>query len=323
MKSQFTTRLIALTIVLSLIATTQVKAQCILVDLQAVSIDPSPGSINVGQTGQIVVVMKNNGPCPIPVGEAQVQITFSSTFLNPGAPLNLVDNCAPDRWTLVASVPTPGNHNLFFRNTAGPIPVGGVDCSFQFNITGLANTAAATITLASTLSATATTSDNDGSNQSASTQIAVTGTPDLTSSQFFTTTQIAAGGVIDEVVVIRNVGNGSTTAPIVFSITNYTPLTGLTVTSNPNPSVTIGIDNYILDNANWTFDPALGTFTSNAGVFIPAGGSRNIGIRITRGAGGASGANGSVTQTTTIQAGTGGGETPTTNNTISNSLLKN
>lgn len=323
MKSQFTTRLFALMIVLSLIATSQVKAQCLFVDLQAVSIDPSPGSLNVGQTGQIVVVMKNNGPCPIPTSEAQVQVTFSSVFLAPGAPINVVDNCVPARWTLIANVPTPGLHNLFFRNTAGPIPVGGVDCSFQFNITGLSNTAGTTITLASTLSASATTSDADGSNQSASTQIAVSGTPDLTSSQFFTTTQIAAGGTIDEVVVIRNVGTGGTTAATVFSITNYTALTGLTVTSNPNPSVTIGIDNYTLDNANWTFNPALGTFTSNAGIFIPAGGSRNIGVRIVRGSGGAAGANGSVTQTTTIQAGTGGGETPITNNTISNSLLKN
>jgi hypothetical protein len=106
----------------------------------------------------------------------------------------------------------------------------------------------------------------------------------------------------------------------VFNITNYTPLSGLTVTSNPAGSVTIGIDTYTLDNANWTY--SAGQFTSNAGVVIPAGGSRNIGIRITRGTGGSAGANGTVTQTTTITAGTGGGETPTTNNSISNTLLK-
>lgn len=317
-------RLTFIAVLFFMVGHNSMQAQCLNVDLQAVSIDPSSPTVGVGQTFQFVVVMRNNGPCPIPIGEAQVQITFSSVYLTPGAPIGFVDNCAPARWSYLTNVPSPGLHNLFFRNTVGAIPVGGVFCSFQFNVVGTANTPAATsITLASTLTATATTSDGDGSNQSANTFVNVAGAPDLTSSQFFTTTQIAPGNIIDEVIAVRNVGSGPTSAPIVFSITNYSALTGLTVTSNGAASVTIGIDTYTLDNANWVFDPALGTFTSNAGVVIAPGGSRNIGIRITRGTNPNQGANGSVTQTTSITSGTGGGETPNTNNSISNSILKN
>ena len=149
----------------------------------------------------------------------------------------------------------------------------------------------------------------------------VAGAPDLTSSQFYTTTQIAPGGTIDEVIVLRNVGSAPTSGPISFTITNYTALTGLTVTQIAGgTNVTVGIDTYTM-SGGWTFTPATGTFTSNN--VIPAGGSNNIGIRITRGTGGSAGANGAVTQTTTIAPGTGGGETPSTNNTISNTILKN
>jgi hypothetical protein len=146
----------------------------------------------------------------------------------------------------------------------------------------------------------------------------VVGTPDLTSSQFFTTTQVSPGGFIDEVIVIRNVGSAPTSGPISFSVTNYTPITGLTVTQRAaGQQATIGIDTYTA-SAGWTF--SAGTVTSN--VVIPPGGSQTIILRISRGTGGSAGANGSVTQTTTIAPGTGGGESPTTNNTISNTLLK-
>jgi hypothetical protein len=147
--------------------------------------------------------------------------------------------------------------------------------------------------------------------------------PDLTSSQFFSTTQLSPGTVVDECIVIRNVGNAATTAPVSFSITNYSALSGLTISVNNAPSVIIGIDNYVLDNSNWTFDLNSSTITSNIGISIPPGGSRNIGLRISRGNGLQAGANGSVTQTTTIAAGTGGGDQYIFNNSISNTLLKN
>jgi hypothetical protein len=146
---------------------------------------------------------------------------------------------------------------------------------------------------------------------------------DLTASQLFTTTQVTAGGTIDEVVVIRNVETTPTTAPIVFTVSNYSALTGLTVSSNMNPSVTIGFTNYPLANANWSFNAATGTFTSIGAFSIPAGGSSNVGVRIVRGISPNQGANGTVNQTVTITNGTGGGETLVNNNTINNLLLKN
>ena len=142
--------------------------------------------------------------------------------------------------------------------------------------------------------------------------------PDLTSSQFFNTLQVPNNNTIDVVITIRNVGTAATTAPIVFSITNYNMFSGLTLSSNPSQNVTIGIDNFSLDNSNWIFDPSQGNFTSNPGVSIAPGGSRNIGIRISR----SGGANGNVTQTTTITQNTGGGEINILNNSISNSILK-
>lgn len=159
-------------------------------------------------------------------------------------------------------------------------------------------------------------------NAPATATVTVTGgTADLSNSQFFTTTQIQAGGVIDEVIVVRNVGTQATSGPIVFNVTNYSPITGLSVTSNTNPSVTIGFTTYTLDNANWTVSSAGGsvTFTSNAGVVINPGQSRFLGVRINR----AAGANGTVTHSSTVIPGTGGGETPTGNNSISNTILKN
>jgi hypothetical protein len=150
----------------------------------------------------------------------------------------------------------------------------------------------------------------------------VNGTPDLTNSQFFTTTQIAPGGTIDEVIGIRNVGTAATSAPIVFTVTNYAAITGLSAASIAGPAViTIGFTPFTISNQNWTITstPSALTFTSNAGIFINPGATAFLGVRITR----AAGANGTVTHSSTIVGGTGGGETPVNNNSISNTLLKN
>jgi hypothetical protein len=297
------------------------------VDLQAVSISPSLPSISVGQTAFIQVSMRNNGPSAIPMGEATASITFSSVYLDfglPALPVNFSDPC--NNWTYLGNVPGAGTNNLFFQNNGGALAASQT-CNFQFDVRGKSGVAGSNnlITLASSLSPTATTNDQNGTNQSASVELAVTGTPDLTASQLFTTTQVAAGGVIDAIVAVRNVGASPTSAPSVFNVTTYSALTGLTVTSNPNPSVTIGFTTYTLDNANWTFNPGTGEFTSNAGVFVQPGvpGVRYVGVRITRGSNPNQGSNGIVNQTVTIVNGTGGGETPTNNNTINNSLQKN
>jgi len=146
--------------------------------------------------------------------------------------------------------------------------------------------------------------------------------PDMTNSQFFSTTQLGAGGTIQEVIGIRNVGTAATTAPIVFTVTNYSALTGLTATSNNNPSVTIGFTTYTLTNVtdwNVTSSASALTFTSKPGIVINPGVPKFVGVTISR----AAGANGSVTHSSTVTAGTGGGDGQINNNSISNTLLKN
>ena len=167
-------RLLVLGTVLLLSAAGRLQAQN--VDLQAVSIDPSSPSLGVGQVGQIVVSMRNNGPGVIPVGEATAQVTLSSVYLDIALPVTFSD--APcNQWSYLGNVPGAGTHNLFFQNNAGPIAIGALGCAFRINVGGKAVTPAPSgITLASSLSPTAVTSDVNGTNQAASTEINVTAT---------------------------------------------------------------------------------------------------------------------------------------------------
>ncbi|MEO7984280.1 MAG: hypothetical protein ABI688_09375 [Bacteroidota bacterium] len=162
-------------ILLSFMTAARSQERCIKVDLQAVSIDPLPPMIGKGQTATIIVAMKNNGPCIIPQGEGTAQITLIADYLELGTPLNFIDICG--QWSYLGVISKDGQHNLFFQSTGGPIPVGGQFCSFQFDVKGKGITpsnAPTGITLVSTMSATATTADLDGKNQSAGTELRVT-----------------------------------------------------------------------------------------------------------------------------------------------------
>ena len=167
-------RIILLTIVLFLVISAKAQKPCINVDLQGVSVDPLPGTIGKGQTATIVVAMKNNGPCIIPQGEATAQVTLIGDYLDLGAPLNFLDICG--QWSYLGVISKDGHHDLFFQNNAGSIPVGGKYCGFQFDVKALTVTPANAptgVTMASSLSATATTVDLDGKNQSAGTEIRI------------------------------------------------------------------------------------------------------------------------------------------------------
>jgi hypothetical protein len=167
-------KVFALCLVFAFTSTVQVMAQCPgNVDLEATSMDPASPVIQVGQTTQIIVAMSNNGPCVIPTGEATLQITMSSVAFDIGVPFNLVDFCSP-QWTYLGVITNATQHNLFFQNNGGPIPVGSGLCYFQFDIKGKAITTNSPITLASSLSATATSSDVNPVNQSVSTTLTVT-----------------------------------------------------------------------------------------------------------------------------------------------------
>jgi len=318
-------RMLVVTLVLFLMTATKGIAQCPGggVDLQAVSLDPALSTIAIGQATTITAVMANNGPCAIPIGAANVQITMSSVELDLGTPFSFTSNCG--QWSYLGNVPggsgASATHNLFFRNDAGAIPKDGPLCFFAFDVKGKAGTTApgSFINLASSVPG-----DLNGANQGTTTFITVSGTPDLTFDiQAFNTLSIAAGGSIQQVLGIKNQGSGPTTAPSVFTVSNYSAGSGLTAVSNNSASVTIGFTNYTLTNAtDWvvTQPGGVGTplfFTS--ALPIAPGQTKYVGVTINR----VAGANGTVTSTGTITSGTGGGETPTNNNSITNTITKN
>ena len=151
------------------------QSQCFKVDLQAVSVNAGNNTVKTGEQLQVVVAMKNNGPCPIPIGHATTQITISAVYLDLAVPFGFRDVCG--QWSFVTAVSNATQHNLFFRNNQAEIPA-GVACSFSFSVTGKNTTASPSpITLASSLSANATTADMNGNNQSASVEVSVTGMP--------------------------------------------------------------------------------------------------------------------------------------------------
>lgn len=146
--------------------------------------------------------------------------------------------------------------------------------------------------------------------------------PDLTPAQFFSNSQLAVGAIVNYVVAISNVGSAATSNVIEFSITNYTAVTGLTMTLNPASSVTIDGDVFTLDNNDFTVTTGSSRFLFESkvspNVSIPSGGVKFIGFILTRTGGSA----GTVNNTVTIVNGTGGGETPYPNNTIANTIRK-
>jgi hypothetical protein len=150
------------------------------VDLEAVGMGANPtqvGSVPQQQTATITVIMSNNGPCNIPTGEALAQVTLSSVFLDLGTPLNFQSLC-PGQWTLVNVTSDATQHNLFFANNGGIIPIlGGPACGFTFDVKGKSPTPPlipTDITLSSSLSLGATGSDGNGNNQNAQAQMVVT-----------------------------------------------------------------------------------------------------------------------------------------------------
>lgn len=152
---------------------------------------------------------------------------------------------------------------------------------------------------------------------------AAAGIPDLTPGQVFSDTQLSIGETVDYVVAISNVGSGPTTLPFVFRVTNFSTSSGLVITQNPASAVIIEGDVYTLSNADFDVVPSSTrfTFTSKTipAVSLPSSGIKYIGFKITRTGGGI----GSTNNTVTIDNGTGGGETPTNNNSIANPITKN
>jgi len=143
--------------------------------------------------------------------------------------------------------------------------------------------------------------------------------PDLTPATVFSSTQFNVGNSANQVIIIKNIGSGPTTAPIVFRTTNFLG-GGMSVAQNLNPSVTIFGSTYTLNNADFDMvvEGSLLKFTSKSGVVIPSGQNLKIGMIISRTGGGS----GSLSTSVNIVSGTGGGELNPINNNISNLLTK-
>ena len=158
--------------------------------------------------------------------------------------------------------------------------------------------------------------------------VVVAGVPDLIVIPSQSSSQIAPGGTIQEVFTIRNIGTGPTTGPVTFTINRFAPGSGLTATLNSALSINIGFDNFNLHNnteGGWSVVTTASTFTFTYTGVIATGlaGAKNVGVTVTRGTGANAGSNGTSNQTATIPAGTGGGESPTSNNSASVTIVKN
>lgn len=165
---------IVFSLLLSLISVIANAQNCLQVDLQAVSISPVDVTLQPGKETQLEVVMRNNGPCEIPKGEATAQITLNTEHVEVPSDIRFSDECG--HWTFLTSTSSGNQKNLFFRNNGSALPVGGKFCAFRFSVKAKTKSAGiSTITLASSLSASAKSSDMNGNNQSAYTEINIAG----------------------------------------------------------------------------------------------------------------------------------------------------
>lgn len=298
-------------------------------DLSAIQLF-SATSLAPGTTVQEVIIINNSGLGPT---SDKISFTVSKFPANSGLTIAM-NNLAGVR--IGSDTFALSNSNWDTVSTANEITftskdgyaIGGQYASYiGLTITrgaapnqGTAGTVTQTVTIKEGTGGNETPSTNN----TATTTLTKTSVADLSASQFFSSLQVSAGGSLEEVILIRNVGAGATTGPITFTVTNYDAATGLTVTSNTNPTVTIGFDTFTLTNADWnvTVGASSLTFTSKPGVTIGPGASKLVGVTITRGAAPNQGPNGSVNHTVTITPGTGGGESPSTNNIVFNNILK-
>lgn len=143
------------------------------------------------------------------------------------------------------------------------------------------------------------------------------GAPDLTPTIRIDNLSFVEGASRDFVVNIFEIRGVPTSAPVTFRINKLTAFTITYPTSSGTSNVQGGTAN---QNGDWEFSDS-GAFivvTSKAGVVIPANGRAVIGFNISRNASIAPNTTQNITAT--IVGGTGGGETPQTNNRVNTSV---
>ncbi|MBL0082820.1 MAG: HYR domain-containing protein [Saprospiraceae bacterium] len=161
-----------------------------------------------------------------------------------------------------------------------------------------------------------TATDASGNTTTCSFNVNVVGTctppaPDLSPEHTTGSTSYAPGQTKNVVVRIRNLSANPTTAPVTFYVQKMDP--NFTVFVDPNAtSVTVGVNTFSVMNSDWviTEQATRWRFVSKPGVVINGNTTNFVAVQLT-----ATGNQGSTAgMTTTIVSGTGGGETPTTNN---------
>ncbi len=139
---------------------------------------------------------------------------------------------------------------------------------------------------------------------------AVAGVPDLTPSVFSNGGTYNANEQKDVVIVIYNIGPAPTTGPVTFEINKITP--AFTIAIDPNATMSNVASQPTVANNEWTFNEEATRYlvTLKDGFSIPAGGNKKIVIQVTA----TDTPNAAATITARVFNGTGGGETPTDNN---------
>ncbi|MPR35172.1 hypothetical protein [Salmonirosea aquatica] len=141
------------------------------------------------------------------------------------------------------------------------------------------------------------------------------GTPDLTPSVFSNGGTYNVSEQKDIVIVIYNTGDGATSGPVTFELNKLTP--SFTIAIDPNATTTnvtapAATMPPTVNNSEWTFTEQATRYvvTLKDGFSIPAGSNKKIVIQVTA----TNTPNAAATITARVFNGTGGGETPTTNN---------
>ncbi|MEJ7610589.1 MAG: Ig-like domain-containing protein [Ferruginibacter sp.] len=143
--------------------------------------------------------------------------------------------------------------------------------------------------------------------------------PDLTPSIFNDGTTLIQGTTRDNVIRISNIGAGPTTAQFTFNILKMDPAFQVTINPTETSSAVFGVTP--VSNSSFTIVEQATRFvvTSNPGVVIPAGGFIDLGVKVK--AIGIKNSTGNLS--VRIAFGTGGGETPVTNNSDNNTYSIN
>ena len=156
-----------------------VRAQAQSGDLEVVSIDPVPATLNVNGAGELLLVVNQNGPGTLPTGSARVTITINTAIINWVTPFTITDGCG-NLWSVFTSGVTGTTTTVQIRNSQ-PLP-SGTGCEIHLPIRGVA-TGSAAVTVGSTVFG-AGVSDPVGTNQSATTTVLVEAPTPVTLSRF-------------------------------------------------------------------------------------------------------------------------------------------